>query len=81
MKLVGEGRREDLRRVRVGERISNLLCKFFQSKVSKRFKIMKWKILTHMINISLIFITILLIIKGRVHEIFCPVTIEVSYCK
>lgn len=33
MKLVGEGRREDLRRVRVGERVSNILCKFFQSKV------------------------------------------------
>lgn len=81
MKLVGEGSRENLRRIRVGERISNIICKFFQSKVSKRFKIMKWKILTHKINIYLIFITFLLIIKGRVHKILCPVTVEVSYYK
>lgn len=81
MKLVGEGSRENLRRVGVGKRISNILYKYFQLKVSKRFKIMKWKILTHIINIFLIFITVLLIIKGREHKMLCPVTVEVSYYK
>lgn len=42
---------------------------------------MKWKILTHIINIFLIFITVLLTIKGREHKMLCPVTVEVSYYK